>query len=135
MADSIYTLFGTAESESEDGKWFDFGKTIKIKIRRFKSKKSRKVREALEAPYKRTSKFGGALPDDVAEEITTQHIAEGIVADWQGVTDKAGVELKYSSAAAAKLFKDLPEFRDAVAEISLGVDNFRDEVKTDVEGN
>lgn len=135
MSTSVYDLFGSSEDAAEGGKWFDFGSTIKVKIRRFKSKKSRKVRENLEAPYKRVSKFGSALPDDVQEEISTRHIAEGIVADWKGITDKEGNTIPYSKEAATKLFTELPEFRDAVAEISLGLDNFRDGEKEDVEGN
>jgi hypothetical protein len=132
---SIYEMFATNETDAEDGKWFDFGPTMKVRIRRFKSKKSRKVREALEAPYKRVTKFGTTLPDDVQEDIATEHIATGIVVDWRGVTDRDGAEISYSKAAAIKLFTEIPEFRDAVAEISLSLDNYRDEEKEDVLGN
>ncbi len=135
MTTSVYDLFGASENAAENGKWFDFGPDLKVKIRRFKSKKSRKVRENLEAPYKRVSKFGTTLPDDVQDEISTRHIAEGIVVDWKGVLDKEGKEIPYSVAAAVKLFTDLPEFRDAVAEISLGLDNYRDGEKEEIEGN
>lgn len=134
-AESLYDMFGSDESTSENGKWFKFGKTIEIKIRRFKSKKSRKVRDALEAPYKRATKFGSALPDDVQTEITIQHIAEGIVADWKGVVDKSGNPVKYSAQAAVSLLTDLPDLRDSIAELSLNLDNFRDDDKEDTTGN
>lgn len=132
---SLYDMFSANVESAENGKWFDFGPTIKVKIRRFKSKKSRKVREDLEKPYKRASKFGTSLPDDVSDEITTHHIAKGIIVDWKGVTTKDGAPLPYSEAAAIQLLTDLPEFRDAVAEIALGLDNYRDEEKEEVEGN
>jgi len=135
MTESLYDLFATSESAAEDGKWFPFGKTISVKIRRFKSKKSKKVREELEAPYKRASKFGSALPDDVAEDIATEHIARGIIVDWKGITDKQGAAIKYSPAAAITLLNELPEFKDAVAEISLSLDNYRDAEKDEVEKN
>jgi len=135
MAESLYDLFGTSESAAEDGKWFSFGKTISIKIRRFKSKKSRKVREELEAPYKRATKFGTSLPDDVSEEITVEQIARAIIVDWKGVTDKQGNAVKYSPAAASELLKALPEFKDAIIEISLSLDNYREEEKDEVEKN
>lgn len=134
-AESLYSMFGADESTSENGKWFPFGKTIEFKIRRFKSKKSRKVRDALEAPYKRATKFGTALPEDVQTEITIQHLAEGIIADWKGVTDKNGAPVKYSKEAAIVLLTDLPELRDSIAELSLNLDNFRDEDKDEIKGN
>jgi hypothetical protein len=135
VSESLYDLFATSESAAEDGKWFKFGKTIEVKIRRFKSKKSKKVREDLEAPYKRATKFGSSLPDDVSETIATEHIATGIIVDWKGVTDKQGNALKYSPAAAIELLNALPEFKDAVAEISLSLDNYRDGAKDDIEKN
>lgn len=135
MTESLYEMFGANETTSEEGKWFQFGKTIEIKIRRYKSKKSRKVREALEAPYKRATKFGGNLPEDVATEIAIEHLAEGIIADWKGVVDKSGNPVKYSKAAAVVLLTDLPELRDNIAELSLNLDNFRDEEKEEVKGN
>jgi len=132
---SIYDLYATNETAAEEGKWFEFSPEISVKIRRFKSKKSRKVREALEAPYKRVNKFGATLPDDVQEDIAAEHIAEGIVVDWKGLKDRDGNDLAYSKAAALKLFRDLPEFRDAIAEISLSLDNYRDDEKEEVLGN
>ncbi len=132
---SVYDMFSASEKAAETGKWFEIGDTIKVKVRRFKSKKSREVRDALEAPYKRLTKFGGAIPDEALERITTEHIAAGIVADWKGVTDREGNALAYSKAAAVQLFNDLPEFRDAIVAISLDIENYRDEEKEEVEGN
>lgn len=135
MAESLYDLFATSETAAEDGKWFKFGKTIEVKIRRFKSKVSRKVREELEAPYKRATKFGATLPDDVSEEITLEQIARAIIVDWKGVPDKQGNLIKYSPAAAMEMLKALPEFKDAVIEISMNLDNYRDDEKDEAEKN
>lgn len=132
---SIYDLYATSETAAEGGKWFDFGPDMKVKIRRFKSKKSIKVRNELEAPYKRINKIGTTLPENVQDEITNEHIARGIVVDWKGVRDRDGSDIAYSPAAALKLFTELPEFRDAVAEISLSLDNYRDDEKEEVVGN
>lgn len=132
---NLYNLYSSDETLAENGKWFEFGEEVSVKIRRYKSKKSRKVRENLEAPYKRASKFATTLPDDVLESITNRHVAEGIIADWKGVSNRDGQPVAYSPAAALALINDLPDFRDAVVEISLSLDNFREEVKQDVEGN
>lgn len=133
--DNIFEMFGTDAENAENGKWFDFGKTISVKIRRFKSKKSRKVREALEAPYKRSMKNGAALPEDVTEEITNEHIAVGIIADWKGITDKSGKALDYNKENAIALMQQLPEFRDAVANIALDLNNYVEEEQKEVAGN
>lgn len=132
---NIYEMFASSEDAAENGKWFDFGPDMKVKVRRFKSKKSRKVREELEAPYKRVSQFGAQMPDEVQEAIGTQHVAHGLIADWKGVVGKDGAEIPYSKAAALKLCSELPEFRDAIANISVSLDNYRDDQKEAVEGN
>lgn len=131
---SLFDLFATSENEAEDGKWFKFGTTMEIKIRRYKSKKAKKVREALEAPYK-GAKFGAKIPQEILDEITDQHIATGIIADWKGVPDEQGNDIPFSHAASLAMIKALPEFRDAVAELSVDLDNFRQEGKEAIEGN
>ena len=133
--DNIFTLFSTAAEDAENGKWFKFGQTIEVKIRRFKSKKSRKVRETLEAPYARAQKGGAKLPDDVQETITNEHIATGIIADWKGITDKSGKPLDYTRDNAIALMEQLPEFRDTVAQISLDLNNYVEEEQKEVAGN
>jgi hypothetical protein len=133
--ESLFDMFGTDAESAEEGKWFSFGKAIKIKVRRYKSKKSRKVREMLEAPYKRSMRSGGVLAESIQEEITNEHIAIGIIADWKGVTDKEGKELPYTKENALALVEQLPEFRDAIADLSVGLNNFIDEEEEDISGN
>lgn len=135
VGENIFDLFGANETDAENGKWFKFGKKMEVRIRRFKSKKSRKVREQLEAPYKRAVKFGASLPEDVQEEIGILHVARGLIVDWKGVLNKDKEEIPYSVEAAEKMCRLLPEFRDAVADISLSLDNFREETKEEIVGN
>lgn len=132
---SIYDLFASNESEAEDGKWFPFSDKIEIKIRRFDSKVSRKTHESLRAPYARTLKFGGVIPQDVEDDLGLKHVARGVIADWKGFTDREGNEVPYSVAAAEKILAELPDLKNAIASISIDVKNYRDEVKKDVLGN
>jgi hypothetical protein len=135
MSASIYDLFASNESEAEDGKWFPFSDKIEIKIRRFDSKASRKVHEALRAPYQRTLKFGGVIPPEVEDELGLQHVAKGIIADWKGFTDREGNEVPFSVAAAEKILRELPDLKNAIAGISVDVKNYREEIKKDILGN
>lgn len=132
---NLYTMFSADEDLAENGKWFQFGDKISVKIRRYKSKKARKVRDNLEAPFKRASRFGSSLSEEDTLAITNKHVAEGIIADWRGVTTRDGADLPYSKEAALTLMEELPEFRDAVVEISLSLDSFREEDKSEIVGN
>jgi len=131
---SIYDLFGTSAAASEEGKWFDLSPKISIKLRRLKSKKSRKVREKLEAPYKHLLR-NGALPQDVQDDLADKQIAEAIIVDWKGFTDTKGQPMPYSPAAALKLIRALPDLRDEIASICLRMDHFRDEESSEIAKN
>lgn len=135
--ESLYDLFAVNNNEAEDGKWFQMGREIWLKIRRFKSKKSVKVRTALEAPYARVNRRGTQLPEDVQEEITAHHLAEGIVADWKGIYDKSGQPVPYTKENAFAFISDplLREFRDRIAEISIDINNYIDDKEVDEEKN
>lgn len=135
MSASIYELFGSNESEAENGKWFPFSDTIEVKIRRFDSKVSRDAHDALHAPYQRTIKFGGVIPREVQDELGIKHVAKGVIADWKGFTDTEGNPLAYSPAAAEQVLRALPDLKNAIAAISLDIKNYRDEIKQDVLGN
>lgn len=132
---SIYELYDTDEKLAEDGKWFQFDEHISVKIRRAKCKKSQKVRRDLEAPYKSFRGGSSELPDDTMENINTRHVAEGLIADWKGITTRNGEDIPYTPAAAYQLLTDLPDFRDTVAELSIDLANFRTDVKEEVEKN
>lgn len=132
---SLYDMFATDENAAEDGKWFEFGGDISVKIRRYRAKKSLKAREQLEQPFKRAGSQTVSIPEDQREEVGIQHLARGIIADWKGVTTRDGKPLAYSVAAAIQLLRDLPEFAGAVVDISLKMDNFREEEKKEIEGN
>lgn len=131
---SIYDLFGTSAAASEDGKWFDLSPKISIKLRRLKSKKSRKTRERLEAPYKHLMR-NGQLSQEVQDDLADKQIAEAIICDWKGFTDMQGQPLPYSPAAALKLIRALPDLRDEIASICLRMDNFRDEEASEIVKN
>lgn len=128
-------IFGTSEFEAEEGKWFPIGKDIQVKIRRAQSKKSVKVRQALEEPHNTLVKFGGKIDEATMEDINIQHLAGGIMVDWKGVTDKDGNAVPFSKNAAMYLLSKLPDFRIAVSDYAVKIENFRSEQKKEVEGN
>ncbi len=131
---SIYDIFATSQTAGESGKWFEFSPTISFKLRRLKSKFSRRARERLEQPYKRMMK-NGELPQDLQEELVDKQIAEAIIVDWKGITDTKGQPMPYSKEAAMKLIKALPDLRDEIAGLSMRMDSFRDEETEEIVKN
>lgn len=134
--ESFDTLFGTVEEDAELGKWFKLSAKISIKVRRYSSKSSRKVREALEAPFAAQLKIPGfKIPPDTLEAINTEHLATGILADWTGVKDVKGNDVPYTKDAAVQFLTRLPDLRNVIASFSLDLDNYRAAVKEGTEGN
>jgi hypothetical protein len=135
--ETLFDLFAVDDDEAEHGKWFSFGKNIRIKIRRHKSEKSIKVREKLDAPYAQASRKLSDLPKKIQDEITYRHLAEGIIADWEGVYGVDGKEVPYSADAAYKFLSHpkLREFRDKIADLSVDLSNFISKKEEAEEGN
>lgn len=131
---SIFARFKTNRTAEEDGKWIDLGGGLKVKIRRFLAKKSAEVRDELEKPYRAR---GGkvTIPPDVLKDITYQHIAKGILVDWEGVFDNDGSEIKYTADTAYKLMTELPDLATIIVQEAIDFDNFKDEEKKETAGN
>jgi len=131
--DDLDDVFGTSERETEEGKWFKVGKNAEFKLRRFNSKKSNKVRAALDAQYKSAFKVV-KMPDELLEKITNEHIAVGIIVDWRGIKLN-GEPLKYSKANAIAILEKYPDLRNIVADYALQLENWREGTKDALEGN
>jgi hypothetical protein len=134
---SLYDAYGINQKDAEEGKWFTLvpgEKPIRFKIRRFKSQKSREVRERLEAPYRAPGK-PFVLPVAVSEQMLREQMAEAIIADWENVTDRDGNQVPYSKEAALKFLTDLPELSDELAQLCLNIDNYREGREGDITKN
>lgn len=127
--------FTTDENKEEAGVLVDFGDGLKIRVRRFKSKKSQDVRKELEKPFVDQIRRG-PLSDAVAEEMLIKQIATGIIADWEGMewpTD--GVSLPYTAKNAYDVLKALPELRDQILQVSIDAENYRVKVQEEAKEN
>lgn len=71
-----------------------FGDDIVVYVRHVQSAKSQKARREAERKYRGTlqqaERKGEDIPDEVAYDIMLDHLANGIVADWEGVYDDDG---------------------------------------------
>lgn len=132
---SLYSTYETDQSAETDGVWVDLGPELKVKLRRFSCPQAKTVRKRLETPYAGTIRAGGSIPDEVMEGITIQIIAEAIIVDWEGATDREGNPLPNTTAAKLQVLNDLPDFRNQIAAIALDRDTFKKELDEDAVKN
>ena len=78
---------------------------------------------ALMKPYKYAVQKG-TMKDEQAEHILCQALAETVILDWSGVTDREGKLLDYSAEAAANLLKELPNLRQMIQDEASEISNF-----------
>jgi hypothetical protein len=122
---SLYDTYSTDQVAEADGVWVPFGAEARVKIRRFQSKPVQLVQQRLQKPYAGLTRAGQNLPDEIAEKIAIQLIAEAVIVDWEGVTDREGNTLPNTVEAKVQVLTDLPDFRNAVANASMEREVFR----------
>lgn len=131
---ALFARFKMDEDKEEDGVWADFGDGIRVRIRRFKSRKVQDARKEVEKPYADVIRKG-PLPVEVAEELLVKQMAKGVVSDWEGITDENGKVLSCTPANVEMILKALPEFRDEIFQTAIDRDAFKAALDEDAEGN
>ena len=135
---SIFDIAETDTEAEESGKWFndifENGTNVNVKLRRFTSKTSIKVRQKLEAPYRRKLK-SGKLPDEVNAQLMIDQLAEGVIVDWAGVRDRDGKDIPYTVDTAKAILGKLPDLVRILGAITIQMDNFRMSKREDIAGN
>jgi hypothetical protein len=122
-------VFGVDEDLAANGVWVNFGKKLRVKLgyQGEVNKRFLKAAEKFSRPYKRDLK-NDTLDNDAGRDILHNILAEGVVFDWQGATDEAGQEIKFSVAECLKAFKHPKHgaiFTREVNELSSALTNFR----------
>jgi hypothetical protein len=134
MASKMTARFATDENREEGGVWVDFGDDIRVKVRRFRSRKSIEVRKELDKPFADVVRRG-TLPEGVAEDLLLKQMAKAIVADWEGVDLGDGEVVPCTEGNSLVALKKFPEFREAILQVSIEADNYRAKVDEDAEKN
>ncbi len=122
----IRKAFATDRQAEQDGVWVALGDGARVKVARFNNPRHRAVLDRLRRPYRSLIMSGRDLPDDVAETMTVEATADAILLDWDGISEN-GAPLPFSRETARRLLSELPDFRDAVAFLSMQAETFRRE--------
>lgn len=136
---SLYAEFGSDPSLENDGTWVQFGTGIEVKVRRMNSQKVREAHAKFSAPHAHYERSGRKMPDDVAEEIAINTMAEGVIADWRGpgLVGKDGKQIgsDFNSKVSVLSDPNLKNFRDAIAMASNEQSLFKSASDEEAEGN
>ncbi len=134
MSDDTFDLFAAFSSNKTteaDGAWLDLTPKTGVKIRAFRAKPVSDLRDKLTQKYTQMLRVGMKIPDEQAEEIGLQVLAQAVIVDWKGIKNAEGVEVPYSAEEAYAILKALPDFASVVIAFSSDTQNFRDEVRED----
>ncbi|WP_298983487.1 hypothetical protein [uncultured Roseibium sp.] len=125
--------FRTDKKLEVDGVWFDFDEDTSVKVARGNNVHFTKLLTKLSKPVQALARTGN-LPEDKASEIVAKAMAETILLDWKGIK-LDGKVVKYSVENAAKILKDLPDFRDLINELANDRAAFAEEIAEESKGN
>lgn len=133
---SLLKNFGVDLGAENDGVWRDLGEGISFKIRRLSSDASMEARKRAEKPYLAQIRLN-KLTDDAAEDIAISQIANGVIADWKGVTDDNGEVIEPTSENKLKMMRDerLKDLRMTILQMATDADSFKMQLDEDAEGN
>ena len=125
MAD-VKKLFGTDASKEKEGVWYDLADGLRMRIARIGNPNYQKTFQKISKPHRRAIRRG-TLPDEVAEKLLIQCMAETIVLDWSGVEDE-GVVIPYSKEAVVTVLTKYPELRNYINDIANELEAFQEEL-------
>ncbi len=120
---NLYEEQKRLDESGAKGVWTSFTDEVRFKIGSLSAAPYQKVYETAQKLLRREYK-GRRVPDDVAQATMLQCLSEGALFDWEGVTDKDGKPLEFTTDNALVILKDLKRVRDFVTSFALDDDNF-----------
>jgi len=123
---SLYEAYETDTKLEEGGVWVDLSGGVKVKVAALGNKAHQKAMEKMFAPYK-NQRRRNSMDETIEEDIHTKAIAQTILLDWEGVTDREGNKLKYSFENSYKILIDesLKRFKADILYIAKEAETFK----------
>lgn len=122
---NIAASFAFDLNKAENGVWMPLTLDIKVKVRRFKSRVSQDARNKFMQPYAQVARRGQELPENITNEVLNKQLAAGVIVDWKGIVDADGNEIACTFDNALELLTQLPDFRDAIFQLSIDAEAFK----------
>lgn len=129
----LFAKYKTDESKEREGVWVPLDGEGRIRIARTNNPLYREAMVRKVNRYKMAAK-SKVIPEDDWITIVNELIAETILVDWEGITEK-GQPLPYSVENAKRVLTELKDFREMVLSIADNMDNFKEELDEGTEKN
>ena len=132
----LHKVYGTDPTLETEGVWVNFGDGGEVKVGRYGNPKHKAALERLRRPYRSFELSGRPLPDDVAERIMLEGLAEGIVFEWRGIEDESGL-IQFSKQNVIKTLSrvEFRDFRNDILAASMSMETFRKQELEDAAKN
>lgn len=125
---TVFEAYATDENAERDGKWVELRAGLRVKVRyddcliarEWATKRAKKNRQLLIAN-------GGVLPPKIQDQNHVDLLAEVLVVDWSGITDREGNPLPCTKDNVRMLMRELPSLRRDVLFIASTEETFRAE--------
>jgi hypothetical protein len=122
---NLYNEQASLDAAGDEGVWVDFDAKCSFKISAISAPKYQGITEVaqkrLRAQYKSRK-----VPDAVSERVFSQCIADGLVHDWKGVTDKDGAVLECNPENVLQIISDLKRVKNFIVLFAADDENFTD---------
>lgn len=123
----------TDPEAEQNGVWQDIGGGASLLIARYLNPKHKKAVDKRTKPYRRQIR-DGSIPDEIADKLEADCMADAVLLDWQGVTD-GGEPVAYSRAEAARRLFEYRDFREMVQDLARDAAAYREAEIEEAEGN
>jgi len=121
-------LYSFDKTAFEEGVWTDIGNGISVKLRSPQSAHSKATRKRLEAPFASLTRGGRELPDDIAETLLIQQMANSLIIDWKGIEGEDGLPIAATPATIEAALRTYQFFRDDVGSVLATRDTYKNRV-------
>jgi hypothetical protein len=109
----------------DGGTWTQYRQS-RFKIAHVSNMKFQRTLARLQQPHRRKIERG-ELDPALGKDMFCRAMSEGILLDWENVTDKSGEKVPYSAEKGYVALTKDPEFRDFVSDFAVSIANFRQE--------
>jgi len=119
----IFATFATDEALETEGKWFNMGKTTRVKVARSGNQKYVKLLRKKLEENKLDLETMGDDANDLAEKVLVDVIADTILLDWEDIQYQ-GKEMEYSRLNA-RLLLQIKDFRKKIVGFSESFEAYK----------
>lgn len=137
MAGYRFSNFKTDKKKETDGVDVEFGAGLTLRVARIGNPRYEAKIAELRRPHLQILRRqqDSAEKDALIQEILQKVAAETVLLGWSGLTDDKDQPIPYSKEKALELFKDAPDFFEAVMDIARDVRHFRTDSLEASKGN